>query len=137
MVVLGSYSRKISKRQIVLSTVLIGVFVLLICMALFLEGKAYYIFVTNMPLGTLLYFASMFRYLEELNVAIVLDILYLLILIGMICSVIISIKKQKAIRFVYAISFFDIVACVLLFNAFKFVGDIVIIAIAIFSSKAD
>jgi len=132
---LGSYGRKISKRRIICSAVLTGVFLILICMSLFLEGKAYYIFATNTPLGTLLYIASMFRYLEEENVAIILDISYLVALIGMICSVAISIKKPKAIRLVYALSIFDIIVGLLSFNIFRLIGDIVIIALTIFSSE--
>ena len=120
---MGSYRRKIAKRKIVLSIVLMGIFALLICMSLFLEGKAYYCFATNTPLGMLLYFASTFRYLEEINAAIILDISYLVILFGMICSVVISIRKQKAIKLVYAVCVCDIVVCLL-------------ITVAIFSTKS-
>lgn len=137
MIILGSYSGKISKWKIIISAVLISVFLLLICLSLFLEGEAYYIFAKNTPLVTLLYIAVMFRYLGEPNVTIVLDMLCLLILIGMICSVAISIKKQKAIRFVYAVSVCDIVVCLLMFNVFRFIGDIVIIAIAIAQRHGD
>lgn len=133
---MGSYRRKITKRRIVLSIVLMGIFALLICMSLFLEGKAYYCFATNTPLGMLLYFASAFRYLEEINAAIILDISYLVILFGMICSVVISLRKQKAIKLVYAVCACDIVVCLLLFNALGIVGDIAIITVAIFSTKS-
>jgi len=137
--ILGSYLGKISKWKIILSAVLISAFLLLICMSLLLKDKAYYIFVTSTPLGTLLYFAVMLRYLGEPKAAIIFDILYLLILLGMICCVAISIKKRKAIRFVYAISIFDMLVCLLLFSASKFlgeiVGDIVIITVAIITSR--
>ena len=103
-------------------------------MALFLEGKAYYTFVTNAPLGIMLYFASMMRYLEETKVAIAVDISYLVILIGMIFSVVLSIKKPKASRFIYAVCICDIAGCLLLFNAFRLVGDILIIVATMFSN---
>ena len=132
---MGSYRGKSSNGKIIFSAVLTGVFVLLICMSLFLEGKAYYIYVTNTPFGTLLYLASSFRYFEEINMSIIFDISYLVILLGMICCVTISIRKHKAIRIVYAVCTCDIVFCLLLSNIFGVVGDVVIIAIAIFSVK--
>ena len=132
---MGSYDGKITKRRMIFSTALIGVLVLLVCMSILLEGKAYYIFAINTPLGTLLYLASTFRYLEEPNAGIILDISYLIILLVMICSVAISVKKQKTIRIVYAICFCDILLCLLLSNVLGLIGDIVIIAIAIFSTK--
>ena len=134
---MGSYHWKTSRRKIIFSALLIGCFALLICMSLILEGEAYYVFAANTPLGTLLYLASALRYLGDINTPIILDISYLVILLGLICSVAISIKKSKTIRVVYVVCACDIVFSLLLFNIIGIVADIVIIVIATRQSKEE
>ena len=127
---LGSYIRKISKRQIILSTVLLAAFIILITLSICLEGKAYYYFVRNTPLGTLLYLAGAFRYMEEAKAAMVLDISYLVVFICLIFSVLISLKKPKVIFVIYVVCAFDILICLLSKNIFGIAGDILIIIFA-------
>lgn len=136
MDILGSYIRKISKRQIILFTVLLAVFIILIVLSIYLEGKAYNYFVRNTPLGTLLYLAVAFRYMEEAKAAMVLDISYLVVFICLICSVLISLKKPKAIYIVYVVCASDIWLCLLSKNIFGIVGNILIIISAALACKS-
>ena len=124
---MGSYNWKISKRQIILSSILLVAFGILMLLSILLEGKAYYYFARNTLLGTVLYFATVFRYMEEVKIAIVLDIAYLVVFVFMICSVIVSFKKPKIIYIVYAICICDIFLCLLCKNIIGIVGDIFII----------
>ena len=136
MDILGSYIRKSSKRQIILSTVLLVTFIILIALSICLEGKAYYYFVRNIPLGTLLYLAATFRYMEEAKTAMVLDISYLVVFICLICSVLISLKKPKAIFIVYVVCASDILLCLLSKNIFGIAGNILIIISASLACKS-
>lgn len=135
MVILGSYNWKISKRKVIFSVALLVCFVSFICMALFLHEKAYYVFVTNVPFGAILYLASACRLFEATNEAIVLDISYLVIILGMICGVVASFKKPKAIRIVYAVCACDIILNLCIRNFIGIIGDVLIIIFAKFGQR--
>ena len=131
-----SYIRNISKRQIILATVLLPVFIILLVLSICLEGEAYYYFTRNTPLGTLLYLAAAFRFMEEAKAAMVLDTSYLVVFICLICSVLISLKKNKAIYMVYVVCVSDIFLCLLSKNVFGIVGNILIIISAALACKS-
>jgi len=132
---MGSHIRKISKRQMIFSAFLLTAFAIIVILSLILEGKSYYYFVSNTPLGTLLYLAVVFRYMGEAKAAIGLDIAYLIVFVCLICSVAMSLKKPKVINIVYVVCACDILLCLLCKNFVGIVGDILIIVLAVLSGQ--
>lgn len=136
MVVLGSYGRKIFRWKIVLEVLLYACFISFICMALFLNGKAYYVFAKYTPFSAILYIGAAMRYMDSMIESMAFDIIYLMVIIGLICAVAISHKKYTAMRVLYVICICDIVVNLWLSNISGIIGDVIIMIAAKNTTKS-